>query len=280
MTSPLVAAIVLTAQRVHLGSFRATPYGLCAAAGLLLGMTLVRCTARRAALPQDAAWDTGFVAILCCFVASRLLLIARDPRIFLRYPLLFLALPSLTLGGMAIAAVLTWLHLLRKRLPILRMLDAFAAPLALLCAFSELGHWFERSELGMPTRVPWAGRDTFRGATVLVHPVALYGVACGLALTLLLWGALPRVPEGQVAAFGLVTGGTAAFLLDMFSQPLAASDEAWIEPGQWIALAAVLAGALLWMFATRPRRTAVAVNRERGSGAATSKSETLGTEIG
>ena len=268
------AAILVQARPLHLGSFRATPYGLSAAAGLVLGMMLVRRTASRAAMSPDAAWDAGVFAIFCCFFASRLLLIARDPRVFIRYPLLFLALPSLTPGGMAMAAAATGLYLRFKKLPVLRTLDVYAAPLALLGALSELGHWFERSEIGMPTRVPWAVRDTVGGNVILVHPVSLYGVGCGLLLAWLLWRASPRDPAGQVAASGLAAGGLAAFLLDMFSQPLAVIGEAWIEPGQWIALGAVLSGGLLWMLAGDARS---AVRRDPG--ALLSRSETLGTEI-
>ena len=44
-------------------------------------------------------------------------------------------------------------------------------------------------------------------------------------------------------------GGVAAFVLDMLTQPLPTPVDLWIEPGQWAALVAVLAGALLWSFA-------------------------------
>ena len=278
MTICALSAILVMVRAVHLGSFRATPYGLCAAAGLVLGMTLVQRTARRAGMSPDTAWDAGLFAIFCCFVASRLLLIARDPRVFLRYPLLFLALPSLTLGGMTLAAVLTWIYLRYKAVPALRMLDVFAAPFALLGAFSELGHWFERSEIGMPTHVPWAVRGTFSGDAVRVHPVALYGVACGLLLATLLWRALPSVHDGRVAAWGLMAGGVLAFLLNMLSQPLVATNTAWLEPGQWIALAAVLAGGVLWTLTSHVSRNAELPSEDGVNGAGL-KSATLDMEI-
>ena len=44
-------------------------------------------------------------------------------------------------------------------------------------------------------------------------------------------------------------GGAAAFCLEMLTQPSPALMDLLVEPGQWIALGAMLTGALLWTFA-------------------------------
>ncbi len=265
MTSFLAVADIFVVRGLRLGHLRFTPYGLCAAAGLIVSMAFARRLARAASLDPEAVWDAGLFAILSCFLASRLLLVLRDPQAFLRYPLLVLSLPSLTFGGMAVAAVMLWAYLRRKELHLLLLLDVFAAPAALLAAWLELGHALDGSEVGMPTALPWGVRDPWSIVPLRVHPVAVYGVAASLYIAFALWrtllrrGASIERRRGRLAALGLMLGGAAAFCLDMFTQPIAAPVDLGIEPGQWVALGAMLAGALLWTFAPMRRMSADAL---------------------
>lgn len=249
---PTPAALTLV-HPLRLGSLRATPYGLCAAVGLLVAMGWVRRAARHAGLDPEIGWDAGMFAILGCFFASRLLLVLRDPLAFLHYPLLVLSLPSLTYGGMAAASLMLLAYLRRRRLALWPLLDAFTPPAALFAAFLEIGHALDGSEAGTPSTLPWAMRSEAHSA-VRVHPVAAYGALAAMLLAATTWHALKQTQAagrvaGRVAALGLMLGGTAAFLLDMVTQPVFPSLDLALEPGQWIALAAMLAGALLWTFA-------------------------------
>jgi len=248
MTGSAVAvAAVFVVHALRLGPMRLTAYGLCAAAGLVLAMAAARRCARIGGLDPEWAWDAGIFAIASCFVASRLLLVAFDVKAFLRFPLLVLSLPSLTFAGMAIAAVMVWVYLRRKRLSVLRMLDVFAAPAAILAAFLELGHALDGSELGMP----WSFQPD--GDVARLHPVAAYGVVVSGLLAVLLWRVQTRpVRQGTAAAVGLLLGGLAAFGLGMLTQPSLLFDGWLIEPGQVVALMAMAAGAVLW--ALRPAK--------------------------
>ncbi len=220
---------------------RLTPYGACAALGVVLAMGLSGRTARRLRLRPEAVWDAGLFAVMSCFIASRLLLVLSDPRAFSRYPLLVLSLPSLTLGGMGLGALATWLYLRRKRLPVLKVLDAFAPPGALLATFLELGHWMDGSEPGMPV----FNGDKNHGLHLL--PVSLYGVLLSVALLAVLWIALGKPwPTGRVAGLALMLGGAAAFGLDMLSLPEDLFSGLPLEAGQLVALTAMLAGVALW----------------------------------
>ncbi len=221
-----------------------TTYGACAAVGVVAAMALSGRAARRVDLSAEAVWDAGAFALLSCFVASRLLLVLRDPVAFVHFPLLVLGLPSLTLAGLGVAAVAVWVYLWRKRLPVLRMLDVYAPCGAVLAGSLELGHWVDGSEPGMPVlRVGGASIVEFR-------PVSAYGVALSVGLGLVLWRALgvERVP-GRVAALGLILGGVVAFGLDMITLPVEMFGSWWLEPGQCVALGAMLGGAALWTFA-------------------------------
>ena len=237
--------------------------------GLIVGMTLARESVRRegsrsatrqirlAGLDPETVWDAGLFAIISCFVASRLLLILRDPLAFIHYPLLVLGLPSLTIGGMALASVMLWAYLRRKGVPLLALMDIFCAPAAVFAAFLELGHALDGSEVGMPSALPWAVRDPWdfmassvRSSVPLrVHPVAFYGVAVSLLIAIVLWRFAARAGSGgagSAAALALMLGGAAAFGLDMLTQPLLVALDLWIEPGQWVALFAMVAGTVLW----------------------------------
>ena len=248
MTSSVAAAGVVVLRGLRLGHLRLTAYGLCAAVGLIGSMALASHAARRTEMDPEAAWDAGMFAILSCLVTSRLLLVLGDPLAFTRYPLLVLGLPSLPFGGMAVAALILWAYLWRKQLAPLPLLDVFAAPGALLAAFLELGHGLDGSERGMPVELHSGGAARF-------YPVALYGVLAAALIAVVLWRALLRRPalledkRGRVAALGLMLGGASAFCVDMLTQPSPATSDLLLEPGQWVALGAVLAGALLWTFA-------------------------------
>ncbi len=250
MTSSSAVLALPVWRGLRLGPLRLTAYGICAAAGLLLGMSLAGRAARRTGLNPEAAWDAGLVAVIGCFLASRLLLIFGDPAALVRYPLLVLGMPSLTVGGMGLAALMLLAYLRVKKLPLLRMLDAFAAPAAVLAAWLEVGHWLDGSEVGMPTALPWGVRDAALAAGVRVQPVALYGVVLSLLLAAVLWRLLFKgVARGCVAAVGLMAGGLCAFGLDTITQPTARLIDLGLEPGEWMAAGAMLAGALLWSFA-------------------------------
>jgi phosphatidylglycerol---prolipoprotein diacylglyceryl transferase len=218
-------------------------------AGVVAGMALSGRAARRVAVDPEQAWDAGLFALLSCFAASRLLLVLDDPKAFLRFPFLVLSLPSLTIAGLIVAGLVTWLYLRRKRWPVFRLLDVFAPGGAVLAVFLELGHWLEGSKPGMPV---------FRGEAAMVvgyRPVALYGASVAAGVGVFLWWLLDREKSaGRVAAVGLMVGGLAAFALDLLSFPVDRFGELWLEPGQVMSLAGMLAGAALWTFAREPER--------------------------
>lgn len=240
---------VLLPQALRLGPLRMTSYGACAAAGIVAAMALSGRVAQRFGLDRERAWDAGLFAVVSCFAASRLLLVLRDPHAFWQFPVLVLSLPSLTVAGLLLAAVMTWIWIRWKRLPLLRLLDTFAPGGALLAAFLELGHWIDGSEPGMPLNWRWMGLD-LAAPGLRLHPVALYGAVGALLLcgALLLSGRRLTRP-GRLAAAGLMAGGLLAFLLALLTLPTGLGERWSIEPGQVLSLAALLAGALLWSFA-------------------------------
>jgi phosphatidylglycerol:prolipoprotein diacylglycerol transferase len=227
-------------------------------------------------------WDAGLFGLGAAFVVSRALLVVRNWDVFLHYPMLVLALPSLSYWAMGITGVVVGVYLRRRNMPLLAVMDAWAPCAALLAGLLELGHWLEGSDAGMP----WG----WRGGLV---PVQVIGMVVALVLCMwLLWElqkqtpgakapipsrpmrpeaeasgyegvAGPMTPEaeasgyegvaeavspwggrfGLVGGLGLVLGGLAAFLLSMVTQP---TGDGWLESGQWIAIGAMIVGVVVW----------------------------------
>jgi phosphatidylglycerol:prolipoprotein diacylglycerol transferase len=232
---------------IRLGHTRVSLFGFFAAAGLITAISLSQRTARLAGVSAQKLWDAGIFLVFSAFVLSRVLLIAQDFPAFLRYPLIVLSLPSLTYGGMALTAIATLIYLRITALPLLGTLDAWSPCATLLAAVLALAHFVEGTDAGMPTRLPW-GMPT-PGDTMLgkVHPVQIYSMLVALALTAYLLRLLARPhAAGAVAATTFLYGGLASFLLGMITQPTETNGDAFLDPGQYVALTAAAVGA--WLF--------------------------------
>ena len=231
---------------LRVGPLRFPVYGLFATAGMLGALALSQRTAKRVGLPAERVWDAGVVGVVAAFVVSRVLLVAGNWTAFRAVPMLVLTLPSLTYGGALLAVVAVLGYLRWKRMPVLRTLDAWAPCAAVVAAALQLGHFFEGTDAGMPTSLPWgvvAPGDTMLGRT---HPVQLYAVIAAAGLGVWWWRMLGRERSGVVAAWALMTGGAAAFALDMLRQPY---DNQWawpVEASQMMALGAMVFGMGLW----------------------------------
>jgi phosphatidylglycerol:prolipoprotein diacylglycerol transferase len=221
---------------VRLGPFRVSSYGLCAAVGLVAALWLSQRLARKVGMMAQAVWDAGMFALGTAFVVSRVLLAVRDWHAFRMYPMVLMALPSFTYLGMGITAVVVLGYVLAKKMPLLGLLDVWAPCGALLGAALSVGHLAEGSDPGMP----WG-----RGGALLPVQWMAAGLS-GALLVMLLW-LLKRRRSGQaglVAGVGLVLGGVVAFGVEMLMQPTVSGD-AWLEPGQWIAIGAMMVGAVV-----------------------------------
>jgi phosphatidylglycerol:prolipoprotein diacylglycerol transferase len=249
MRELLQTAMMVVPGVLRLGSMRFSVYGLFAAMGLMAALWLSLKTARGAGLAPEQIWDAGLFAVLAAFVISRLLLIAGDVRAFVRLPLAMLALPSYTYAGMALTALAVMVYVQWKRLPLLRVMDAWAPCAAALAALLSLGRFFAGMDPGMPTRLPWG--TVVPGSAGLMHlqPVQIYAAAASVVLLVVLVRMLERrLRDGMVAGVALVAGGAVSFLLDMLTQPVESVGSEWLDPVQWMALGAMVVGTLMLSF--------------------------------
>jgi phosphatidylglycerol:prolipoprotein diacylglycerol transferase len=248
-TMILQPAMLLVRGVLRVGRLRLPVYGLCAAVGLIAALWLSQKTARLVGLAAEQVWDAGWFAVAAAFVISRLLLIAGDVHGFLRLPLVMLALPSFTYGGMVLTALAIVVYLGWKRLPMLRVLDAWAPCAAVVAGALSLGRFFEGTDQGMPTSLPWGPVVPGSAGLMHLHPVQMYAALAAVVLLVVLMLMLQRrLRAGVVAGVAMVAGGAVTFLLDMMTQPFESGGHAWLDPAQWIALGALVAGTLMLTF--------------------------------
>jgi len=211
---------------LHIGSITLPTFGVLAALGLMIALALSQRTARLVHIDPDKLWDAGLLSVLAAFILSRLLLIATHFAAFRQYPILLLAVPSLTPTGLLLTAIATllWLHF--KRIPILPALDAWAPCATLIWTFLALGHFAEGSDPGL--RVP---------------SVAPYAAIVALILTAAAYATLKRA---HTAAITLIAAGAAQFLLSFLRQPGEATI-AGLDALQLVALGMIIAGCVLFV---------------------------------
>ncbi len=227
---------------LSLGRLHLPVYGLAAAIGLMAAMALGQRSARLARLEPNAMWDTGMFAVLAAFFLSRVLLVLENVPMFVSAPALVLELPSISTGGLAVAALLTARYARRRGMPLLRLLDAAAPCALLLMASLSAGSMAGGTREGMPTRMPWAVSSSFGR----VHPLELYSAAGLLALA---GWALWRVPRtqlpGETAAWALALYGMLRCLLDFFRLPQELYGASLLDGEQWRGLEIFGVGAVL-----------------------------------
>jgi len=215
---------------LHYGHLYLPTFGVLAALGLILALALSQHTAARARLDPDGLWDAGLFALLAAFVLSRLILIVEHFDSFRAYPILLLAVPSLTAAGLLFTAIATFLWLRFKRIPILPALDAWAPCATLVWFFLALGHYAEGSDPGLP----------------ISQPVALYAALVAILVT----AALLAIHRHQ-ASLALIAAGTAQFFLSFIRQP-GLQAIAGLDALQLVALGMIVAGCTLWFTAPSP----------------------------
>ncbi|MCU1322308.1 MAG: prolipoprotein diacylglyceryl transferase [Acidobacteriaceae bacterium] len=234
----------------HFGRFVLPTFGVLAAAGLMLALSLSLRTAAMVRLDPEALWNAGLFAIVSALVSSRLLLVIANFKSFLSYPLLILALPSLTATGILLTLLATLVYLRFKRLPLLTTLDAWAPCATLVWAFLAFGHLAEGSDPGLISTLPWKILSPTGGA--YLHPVALYAALAALLITEAALIALRRKAEaGRTVALALAASGVAQFCISFFRHPSFASDESpffnVLDPIQWVSLGMVLAAGVIYI---------------------------------
>jgi phosphatidylglycerol:prolipoprotein diacylglycerol transferase len=240
---------------IQFGHLHLPVFGLVVALGVMCALALTQWSARRVAMDTgrtdpdqmnpETVWNTALLASAATFVISRLLLVVFNFKSFLQYPLLLLAVPSLTSTGLLLTAVLVYVYIRWRGIPLLPLLDSCAASGALLWAFVNAGYLMDGTRDGMPM-----GAGT--GATA-AKPVEVYTLIAAAAILLALVNALRAgYRRGEATGLGLTASGLAIFFIDFYRLPSDLLPNIAVDPSQIIAVVmAAVGGVLLYGVATR-----------------------------
>ncbi|MCB9764189.1 MAG: prolipoprotein diacylglyceryl transferase [Alphaproteobacteria bacterium] len=178
-------------------TFSVHTYGVMIAVGTLLAVLIANRWARAEGLPAETMTDLGFWAIVAGVVGARLEYIRVNWHHFQTAglgPMLNVRDGGLVFYGGLIGVLIAFVLLVvRRRLPVLKVLDIMAPLIPFGQMFGRLGCFAAGCCYGLPTDKPWAVTFTDPMAVapkgIALHPTQLYAVGyaaalCGLLLFL------------------------------------------------------------------------------------------------
>ncbi len=255
---------------LHIWRLTIPTFGLMVATAMVAAYFVLRADlARRGIAAKDSGFAEALIAIpsLAGIAGAKLYHVFEDPRFLLAHPgELFSQYGFAWFGGLiAGAAAFLWIAR-RRRIPLLRVLDAGSAAAALGYGIGRIGCLLSGDgDYGIPTSLPW-GMSFPHGlvpTTQRVHPTPIYEfiVACVIAWGL--WklgtrqiqlrqslrgvqhGGFLRVPpEGSVFAAYLVLTGIARFLVEFIR--INPRSFFGLTNAQAASLVSIVVGLVLW----------------------------------
>jgi len=188
-------------------------YGLLFATGTILAWWWFTLRARELEIPDETLFNLTFYTLLAGILGAKLTLVLLDWRDYLQHPADLLGTirsAGVLIGGVICGALMFTVYARRHGLPLFRLGDAIAAPLALAQGIGRLGCfsagccWGKHAEPGSPFAVtftnPMAREQTGVELGVALIPTQLYQMFHDLALALVLtWLWRRRIePAGTV----------------------------------------------------------------------------------
>ena len=223
-----------------------TTFGVMMFLAFLGGGFLMRSTMRRQGIDPERAWDVIFMAVIGGIVGAKVYYVLLNWRELVADPvhMVFSRGGMVWYGGFLGATGLIVWDTLRAKLPLGRVADAIAAPLAFSYAIGRIGCFLVGDDWGRPTDLPWgikfprgtppttvASIERSFGVTVdpalvqkygnviPVHPTQLYEIALSTAIGIYLWRLFDHRNEGGrrdgwLFMLWLVLAGLERFLVE------------------------------------------------------------------
>jgi phosphatidylglycerol---prolipoprotein diacylglyceryl transferase len=143
------------------GPFTIYTYGVLVAAGVLLGLWYARRQAPRAGLDPEKVWNLGIYLVLVALLLAKVWLVLSSWDYYRQNPREIFSVATFQSGGTfyggILGAILTiLLYTYFQKMPVISVLDTFAAAIPLGHAIGRLGCFAAGCCYGKPTSVPWA----------------------------------------------------------------------------------------------------------------------------
>jgi phosphatidylglycerol:prolipoprotein diacylglycerol transferase len=237
-------------------------YGILVATGVLLGLWYARRRAPSLGLDPDRVWNLGIYMVLVALVVAKIWLVAIYAPYYWEHPREIFALSTIQSGGTFYGGVLGAIVVLAlytyfQKIPLLPLMDTYAAALPLGHAIGRLGCFAAGCCYGKQTWLPWGFTFTNPIAAQLVgtplgvplHPTQLYEAAAELMnFVFLIWLGRRQRFAGQIFGAYLMLYGVERGLLEFLRGD---PDRTLMFNGalslmQVVSILMVLVGALLW----------------------------------
>jgi prolipoprotein diacylglyceryl transferase len=243
-----------------IGNFALRWYGVCFAAGFLIGFSIMKWIFQEEGKPEKDLDALCVALVVGTIVGARLgHCLLYEPGYYLDNPLEILKVWKGGLashGGSLGVIIALWFYSRKRReQPYGWVIDRVAVPTALAAALIRLGNFFNSEIVGTPSDVPWAivfPRAVVDNPMLARHPAQLYE-CLGYLLTfgLMLWLYRSRkaaTPHGLLTGWFLICVFTTRIVVEFFKVRQATFAEEWpISWGQVLSVPFVLAGVyLVW----------------------------------
>ncbi len=237
-------------------------YGVLVAAGVILGLWYARRQAPRAGLDPEKTWNMGIYAVLIALLVAKLWLVFSSWDYYVAHPRDIFSLATFQSGGTfyggVIGAILTIvLYSIVQKMPLISVLDTYAAALPLGHAIGRLGCFFAGCCYGKPTTLPWgvefknlaAAQIAGTPLDIHLHPTQLYEAGAEfINFLILVWlGARQRFKGQLLGTYFLLYGverGTIEFFRGDRGRTMLFRDS--VSLMQFVSVGLILAGAFLW----------------------------------
>lgn len=247
----------------HFGSITVYTYGVLVAAGVVLGLWYGRRQAPRAGLDAEKVWNMGIYSILIALLLAKIWLVLGEWSYYSAHPREIWSIATFQSGGTfyggILGAVLTLVvYSYFQKMPLMAVLDTFAAAAPLGHAVGRLGCFAAGCCYGKPTSVPWSVTFTNPAAAqvagtpldVHLHPTQLYESAAEFVnFAILVWLGKSQTFRGQMLGtyfllYGLERGAIEFFRGDPGRTMLFHNS---VSLMQVVSVGLILAGAVLWI---------------------------------
>jgi len=244
------------------GSITIYTYGVLVASGVILGLLYARHQAPRACLDPEKTWNMGICAVLIALLLAKLWLVFSAWDYYVAHPRDILSIATFQSGGTfyggVIGAILTIvLYSLVQRMPLISVMDTYAAALPLGHAIGRLGCFFAGCCYGKPTTVPWgiefknlaAAQIAGTPLGIHVHPTQLYEAGAEFVnFVILVWlGARQRF-RGELLGTYFLLYGVERGIIEFFRGDPGRTMlfHATISLMQVVSVCLILTGSFLW----------------------------------
>jgi phosphatidylglycerol:prolipoprotein diacylglycerol transferase len=246
---------------LEFGEFGLPTYGVLAAIGLLLGLSINVTLATRDGADRNKVWDLGIFAIVFAILGSKFFVFITDPA-YRDHPSQVFSLGFLQAGGVyyggLIGGVLGgfwFMH--RNKLPMLRILDSFTPGIAFGHAIGRLGCLASGCCFGRYTEEPWgitftnpiANQYSGTPLGIPLHPTQLYEFFANMAIFFVLMFVWSRKKwDGHVFGTYAFLYGIARFFIEFYrwDDQRGSLFGGLMSTTQFVAMLMVVLGGYLW----------------------------------